>query len=198
MTDFPLKRLNFDRLQEAARDGERWGHHHRTYLRRCVERCSLSLPELAESCGYKKTQKFDRRRRRWNEGKGPIPLSYLKTVGVDMDLLRDCIGLDQAEHEVALLKPRSARSFVSRVAAGIYVRVNLPETVAEQEAIECMREHAMGTGFSCLMNYPNLLTIVVTPDGRVIRQSLAPEIRIDGGSVSFGSRNAVGVVGVGR
>ena len=102
MSDFLLKGLNLGSLPEHGPEGEHWGRHHLAYLAWSAERCRLSLTELAEACGYKKLQKFDRRRRRWNAGKGPIPVRYLKAISADLAVLQDCVALDQREHEAAL------------------------------------------------------------------------------------------------
>ena len=85
------------------------------------------------------------------------------------------------------------------MAATVYVRVDLPEATPEEEAIECMREHAMATGRSCLINHPTLLTILVSPDGSVTAESLEPELQVAGGAISVGERgDDVGVMRVGR
>ncbi len=199
MSDFLLKGLNLGSLPEHGPEGEHWGRHHLGYLAWCADRCPLSLKELADACGYRKLQKFDRRRRRWNEGKGRIPLRYLKAIGVDLALLQDCVALDCRQHEAALQKPRFVRFFVARVAAAVYVRVDLPQATPEEEAIERVREHAMATGRSCLINHPTLLTILVSPDGGVIAKSLEPELQVAGGVISFGEcGDDVGVMRVGR
>ncbi len=199
MSDFLLKGLNLGPLPEHGREGEHWGRHHLAYLAWCADRCPLSLKELAVACGYRKLQKFDRRRRRWNEGKGRIPLRYLKAIGVDLALLQDCVALDCRQHEAALQKPRFPRFFVARAAAAIYTRLQLPKGTTEEEAIERMREHAMATGRSCIINHPGLPLVFVSRDGRVISESLAPELQVTGGAISFGDRgDGVGVMRIRR
>ena len=199
MSDFLLKGLNLGPLPEHGREGEHWGRHHLGYLAWCADRCPLSLKELADACGYRKLQKFDRRRRRWNDGKGRIPLGYLEALGVDLALLRECVDLDRREHDRALQTTRFALFFVARAAAAIYTRVELPKGTTEEEAIERMREHAMATGRSCLVNHPTLLTILVSPDGGVIAKSLEPELQVAGGTTSFGDRgDGVGVMQIRR
>ncbi len=199
MSDFLLKDLNFAPWPEGGPDGYHWGRHHRRYIAWCAERCPLSLKDLAETCGYRKLQKFDRRRRRWNVGSGPTPVRYLSAIGVDLGLLGECVDLDRREHEAALLRPRFPRFFVARVAAAIYTRLELPKGTTEEEAIERMREHAMATGRSCIVNHPTLLTILVSPDGGVIAKSLEPELQVAGGAISFGERDdGIGIMRVGR
>ncbi len=175
MSDFLLKGLNLGPLPEHGREGEHWGRHHLAYLAWCADRCPLSLKE------------------------GRIPLRYLKAIGIDLALLQDCVALDCRQHEAALQKPRFVRFFVARVAAAVYVRVDLPQATPEEEAIERVREHAMATGRSCLINHPTLLTILVSPDGGVIAKSLEPELQVAGGVISFGEcGDDVGVMRVGR
>ena len=52
---------------------------------------------------------------------------------------------------------------------------------------------------SCIISYPGLLTILVSPNGSVATESLEPKLQIAGGATSFGDRgDGVGVMRVGR
>ncbi len=85
------------------------------------------------------------------------------------------------------------------MAAAVYVRVELAEGTSEEEAVGIMKEYATTTGRSCIINHPGLLLVLVSRDGRVISESLAPELQVAGGAISFGNGgNDVGVMRVGR
>ncbi len=178
--------FNITSGREALPEGFSWGRHHRGYLRWCAKRCSLSLPELAAACGWRKVEKFRRRRRQWHEGRGPVPRCYLETLGVDIGVLETCVELDLKEFEEILREPRFPDFFVARIMPATYLRVPLPAGTAEEEAIEAMLDHSESTGRSLRLHYLGLLTIAVEPGGAILRQTYPPELRVDRRSVSFG------------
>ena len=173
-------------LAQEGPGGYLWGSHHRHYIAWSAGRCGLSTEDLAAACGYRKLAKFDRRRRKWNEGKGRIPLRYLEAIDVDLALLGDCVALDRREHEAALREARYPGFFVARVAAALYIKVPFPEGTHESDGVRLMVEYATANEQSCRIVYPELLAISVSRTGHVDSWSLAPELEVEGGTVSFG------------
>jgi hypothetical protein len=148
-------------------------------------------------CGYRKLQKFQRHKAAWDRGQARIPLAYLEGIGVDLDLLRTAVELDQRALVAAVSVPLLPRYFTARLMAAVYQTTELPEGCTEEQAVEMVRRFAAKSGRECCIHFPGLKSVFIRPDGSVSTCLYKPELRIDNGKVSFGETgDALGMVGV--
>ena len=84
------------------------------------------IKKLAESCGYKKFNKFVEHRKEWHDLTRKIPLVYLKQIEAKLDVIEFTVELDQKEFKQTLEFDFSPKSFTVRGMPGAYFNKKLP------------------------------------------------------------------------
>ena len=143
--------------------------------------------DLMEKSGYRKLHKFRNHRKDWDNARGKAPLGYLNAIGVDLKILESCVEADKWEYDRALHIPLFPRFVVVRYMAGIYGDMELPENTSEYAAIEMVKDYSREHGKRCCINYPELKTVWIEPNGDVNYSYYRPSIRFTKDRAIFGS-----------
>ena len=138
------------------------------------------IHELAEKSGYADFNKFTEHRREWHNINRRIPLGYLSAIGVDFEVLDFVVNVDYQEFRRALKVPRYPQYFTIRLMPSIYQSVEIPEEIPENKAIEALQKLAAEKDRLCFINYQELLSILIKPDGQVTRNYFVPAAEISG------------------
>ena len=134
--------------------------------------------ELMRKCEYASLNKFRIHRKAWVNLERPIPIKYLRAIGVSLDTLRFTVELDGEEYEQALSLPFSPRKAVIRVMPTIFSTVELPEGVNEEDAIFVLKKMSRKIGKYCFINFDNVKTVFAEPDGFVFAKFYPPMVEI--------------------
>jgi hypothetical protein len=133
--------------------------------------------------GQAESARFQRQRALWHELKRSIPVSYLRSIGVDLQTLRLAAERDHENFLVALSMPLYPRW------AGVEWQylgeagMRLPQGISEPDAIRVLREFARDRGYRCSIRYPDLKTVLIEPGGRVRRILYPPVLTFTGSCV---------------
>lgn len=138
------------------------------------------IHKLAEKSGYADFNKFTEHRREWHDIKRRIPLGYLSAIGVDLEVLDFVVDVDYREFRQALKVPRYPQYFTIRLMPTIYQSVEIPEEIPENKAIEALQKLAAEKNRLCFINYQDILSIQIKPDGQVSRNYFVPAAEISG------------------
>ena len=188
------------RMINSTADYERF-FHTRSY----IQQRSAAFPgphsnrALMAACGYKKLEKFIKRRAAWDSLARPIPLAYLDSIGVDLNVLALAAEADQAEFAQALALPLAARWASVRLMPAVYADHELPGLLPEAEAVSYMLDQAGRRRLRCCISFGALKTVYVEPDGTTSTSFYPPSLRIEAGFlVTGGDGSAVGTCRLGR
>lgn len=143
--------------------------------------------DLMEKSGYKKLHKFRNHRKDWDNARGEAPLGYLNAIGVDLKILKFCVEADKWEYDRALQIPLFPKFVVVRYMSAVYGTMELPSDTSEYVAIEMVKDYSREHGFRCYINYPELKTVWIEPNGDVHYSYYRPSIRFTKNMVIFGS-----------
>lgn len=137
------------------------------------------IKKLAEKVGYKDFNQFIKHRKLWHDFQKKIPISYLKAIGIKLDVLEFTIELDQNDYQKALEIPLYPKSYMIQTRPFPLNR-RLPKKTSEAKAIELVRKEAILEKKSCVINYPLLKKILIESDGSVKTTYYRPAIKIEG------------------
>lgn len=168
------------------------------YLRQRLGTCATDDKYLAELTGYKDLDKFKRHQDAWHGLERPIPRKYLDAIGANLDILRSALERDQVNFELMDALPRTPAHYTVRLLAAVYQMRFFDDAIPEAEAIRRIKAYSAETGFRCCINYPQLLTIYIEPDGSVSKTYYRPAMKVTDNWVAFerdGSR--VGTMRIG-
>jgi hypothetical protein len=135
------------------------------------------IVELVKKSGYSKYQKFREHRKDWNNIKRDIPILYLKSIGVDLEVIEDLVKVDLEEFEKVLEIPLFPTCGVIRYMACVYGTKEFESGTTEEEAIEILKEFTSIKRIRCCINYPYLKTIFVEPNGDVFYHYYRPSVK---------------------
>lgn len=88
---------------------------------------------IMNDVGMKNYNKFKRRREEWDKLNGRIPLSYFDSIGVEINVLNQCLELDNEEYKKALSFERK----IYHVGVGYFMAggtKEIPEEYREEQA----------------------------------------------------------------
>ena len=159
-----------------------------TYFKNEVD----EIKELAKKSGYTKFNKFVKHRKEWYKMERKIPIKYLDSIGVKLDVLKFTIELDQKEFKEVLklnFKPRYATVKLHPI---LYRSYELPPNISEEEAIEIIRNYAIKEGKRCFINYPDIKMITINHEGKVNKIYFKPDIKIESEYV-YPAKDGVGI-----
>jgi hypothetical protein len=152
------------------------------------------IRKLAKKVGYKDFNQFIKHRKLWHDFSKKIPISYLEEIGVDLDVLKFTIELDQNDYQKALEIPLYPKSYTIQTRPLPFSKP-LPENISEAEAVELVRREVIIENKSCVIDYPYLKLIFIDTDGSVSTVYYQPEIKIKRGYVIPGKlNNSIGEV----
>lgn len=136
--------------------------------------------DLMKLVGYGNLQKFRDHRSEFDRCQRDIPLSYLKAIGVELDVMKFCFELDQEEFErTKNLNQFFPKYATMRYAPAIYGTKRFQPGTSETEAIAQLTELCKETKLSYAINYPNFKTIWISKAGEsVIVTYYPPEYKI--------------------
>jgi len=169
-------------------------YHSKAYLNKKVGSLTYfkdQIPQIrktADKVGYKDFNQFIKHRKLWHNFKKKILISYLKEIGVNLDVLKFTIELDQKDYQKVLEIPLYPKSYIIQTRP-IPLTKKLPENTPEAKAVELVRKEAVTKNKSCVINYPSLKLIFIDTDGSVSTAYYQPEIKIEGGYVIPGRIN---------
>ena len=161
-------------------------HHTKAYLRSLTvptdtkfqldTETKSSVEELQAACGYGKLDKFLLHKADWDLLRRKIPLGYLEAIGLRRDVLDFAVELDQEEFERVIQLPLYPRTAVVRLMSCLYSKLTLPQGLDEQQAIDYLLEWMKETPLPCMIKFPSLKTVYLTPDGSINAVYHPPEI----------------------
>lgn len=131
---------------------------------------------LMRASGYAKLCKFRKHRERWRQLERDVPLTYLDALGVDREVLQFTVAHDADLHSLELQKPRFPRFASARLMACVYKSHEFPAGTTEVEAIETLKELVQEIRVPWFINYPELLSVWVGPDGGDIQRLYTPSV----------------------
>lgn len=149
------------------------------------------LIELMKMCGYASFQKFREHRQEWDLLERKVPLVYLGAIGADIESIMHTVCIDQQEYDMAFKVPLFPRFAVVRLMAAVYQNIEFPAGADEDKAVNILKEYSREKGLRCCINYPDLKTIRIEPDGNVFYSYYRPAVEISGKWAIFisGGRN---------
>ena len=176
ITFFSVRNIN--KLDEYTRFFHTRQYIHQKSAHFPDEKTTVSaMKKMMEFCGYSKFNKFKMQRKEWDMLIRNIPLSYFEYVGIDREILLFTLELDYQEYEQVLDIPLYPRFAVIRIMAAFYQERKFPENTPETAAIEVLKEFSKEKSKRCCINYPELKTIFVEPDGTVNVVHYPPAIK---------------------
>lgn len=137
------------------------------------------IKKIAEKVGYKDFNQFIKHRKLWHDFQKKIPISYLKAIGVKLEVLEFTVELDQNDYQKALEIPLYSKSYIIQTRPFPLTR-RLPQRTSEAKAIELVRKEAILKNKSCVIDYPLLKKILIESDGSVKTTFYRPDIKIEG------------------
>jgi len=120
---------------------------------------------LMTASGYAKYEKWCEHSYYWHLLNRRIPLSYLEALDIHLDALECAREADEKEFEAALKVPRFPKAAIIRVFAAMYDDLKFPKGTTEEEAIAITTKFSREKRVSCCINYGNLLSLWIEPDG---------------------------------
>ena len=137
-----------------------------------------SSKEIMASIGYRTLRKFTVHRKEWDELTGRIPVKYFSAIGVDLEVLRFTLELDQQEFDLALELPFSPKSYGIRLMPTVYHTMDFPSQTTEEQAIVILKDYSKNTRTYCFITVPDIKSVWVQPDGAVLTTLYRPELEI--------------------
>jgi hypothetical protein len=135
--------------------------------------------EIMASIGYRALHKLTVHRREWDELTRRIPVKYLSAIGVDLDVLRFTLELDQQEFDLALELPVFPKSYGVRLMPTVYRTMDFPSKTTEERAILILKDYSKTSQVYCFITVADLKSVWVQPDGAVFTVFYRPELEID-------------------
>jgi hypothetical protein len=114
--------------------------------------CLAYMQQKSSATPGKKGSRFMARRAEWDQLRGTIPLSYLKAIGADPDVLMFCIGLDAEEFENHLYQPKEA-AYCMGFYPGEVAKIIILSEKAEPEAIGYVHDFMKNNPRDCICAY---------------------------------------------
>lgn len=136
------------------------------------------LQRMMQALGFSKVDKFIMVKQEWDHLVRRVPLPYFDYIAVDRNILDYTLQLDLDEYHEILQKPRYPKYAIVRIMAAIYTNKRIPEGLTEKEAIDYLFDFMKDKRFRCCLNYPELMTIYLEPDGRKQTIYYPPLLRI--------------------
>lgn len=157
-------------------------HHTKAYLaqRSALFKGAKANRKLMAPCGYKRYEKFVRRRPEWDALARPVPLGYLSAIGAALDVLAATQEADMEEFHAALKLPLAPRYAIERMIPAVYQSIRLPEGISEADAVALVRSRSQRTEHEFCLNFPGLKAVFMKPDGSVSRLYFPPTFKING------------------
>ncbi|MBD3168528.1 MAG: hypothetical protein GF307_03525 [candidate division Zixibacteria bacterium] len=177
---------NFNKPADNITRGYEFCFNTRAYLNQKREACTLDDKTIAERSGYRNFSKFLRKRELWHAMKMAFPRKYLDVIGVDWDVLEYVVELDQEAFHEEMDKPRIPERFTVRYFAAFYGSRMIGECESEEQAIERVKAFSKDSNFRCCINYPQLKTVFIEPDGSIWANLYKPVMKITNDRVYFG------------
>jgi hypothetical protein len=130
------------------------------------------------SIGYRTLRKFTAHRNEWDELTERIPVKYFSAIGVDLDVLRFALELDQQEYDLALERPFYPKSYGIRLKRTVYHTMEFPPQTTEEQAIQILKKYSKDKRTYCFITVPYIKSVWVQPDGAVFTTFYRPELEI--------------------
>ena len=176
-------------------------YHTRAYVRQksdsfgTLDSNREKVQELMNTCGYKDFEKFCAHRQAWDALIGEVPLVYLDAIGVELEAIDLIVETDQEEYRKVLQIPRYPKAGTVRLMGGFYRDFKFPDNTPEADAILMLQEYSHENNLQCCINYRDILTIWIQPDGRITHAYYKPSFRLARRYVVFStSKDMVGKV----
>lgn len=161
-------------------------YHTKAYLRslsitgddkgNVTERDINVIGSMMAGSGCRTFSEFLERKKEWDGLRRKIPLSFLRHIGCDMEVLHFTLDLDRREYEDALKLPFKPRYAFFLLIDSVFIREPLPKNISEEKAIEYCVYNTGDNHLYCCINYPQIKTIFIEPDGRAVTAYYPPEI----------------------
>lgn len=136
----------------------------------------ITLSRMMKASKYANLSKFLEHKKDWDSLHRKIPLSYLEYLGYDRDVLTFTLALDFQEYRAALDLPRRPKFAFVRLLTSVFIREPLPDNILEDKAIEYIKYNMGENHLYYCINYPELKTIFIEPEGKIITAYYPPEI----------------------
>ncbi|NCN11159.1 MAG: hypothetical protein GW938_15075 [Leptospira sp.] len=135
----------------------------------------VTSKELMALTGYAKFDKFRMHQFEFDYCYRDIPLEYLKAINADINTLKFCLELDKQEFDKAIKLTVLYPKFASiRLMSAIYNTKSFPEGTIESEAIKILQDFCKQTNKKCMINFPDLKTIMISEHGEKVETICYP------------------------
>ena len=129
---------------------------------------------MVSGCGS--ISEFLEKKKAWDTLQKKIPLDYLEYLEIDWSLVTHSLELDGEEYRTALKIPRYPKTVFIRLLEEVFISEPLPGGLSEKEALAFIQYNIGENHLYHCINYPELLTIFIEPDGRAVTAYYPPEI----------------------
>jgi hypothetical protein len=157
-------------MRKPTTDLKNYWHSHDDYgrdyipYRHClsyIKQKSVSIPysgkmkeerlRIMTGVGMVNFDKFQRRRLKFDKLEGNIPLDYFHEIGVEVDVLNFCLGLDIDDYEKVLSRERKVTHCFAKMVGGFFSTIPLPsDCTDEAHAIEFLHNEMLNSN----LHYP--------------------------------------------
>jgi len=156
------------------------------------------LQAMMSALGFSKMDTFIDVKNEWDDLQRRIPLQYFDYINIDREILDYTLQLDLDEYHEILERPRFPKYAIGRIMAAIYTNKRIPDGLTEKEAIDYLFDFMKKKRFRCCINYPELMTIYLEPDGRTNTVYYPPLLRItENCAIPDRGGNEIGVTRIG-
>lgn len=157
----------------------------------------IKIRELMYFCGYRDFEKFCLRRKEWDNLNREVPRVYLRAISAEPEMIFFTVRVDQEEYRKVLQVPRYPKAGIVRLMAGCYRDLKIPADTPEADAIIMMQKYSQKNKYQCCINYRDVITIWIEPDGEIQYTYYLPSFKLDKRYITFSTTNfMVGKVGI--
>ncbi|MEO0138186.1 MAG: hypothetical protein ABIL86_11740 [candidate division WOR-3 bacterium] len=114
----------------------------------------------------------------WNSCDRRIPRVYLETIDMDLEVLKFVVEVGRQEYESILQLLRSPKAGTIGCMAGVYGSYKFPDNISETDAIVMIQAYSRENHFQCCINYRDVITIWIDPNGIISYAYYQPKIEI--------------------
>ena len=157
----------------------------RQYLLERLNTSHKDEKDIAATIGYGDFGKFRRHQDAWHALERPIPRRYLAAIGADVDILRGALERDLVNFQMEEAMPRSPVAYTVRIAPTVYQTRFFEGSIPEEEAMRRVKAIAAESGFSCRIDYYQIMTVGIEPDGKVSKTYYRPTMKVTNNWVAF-------------
>lgn len=166
-------------------EGYVWCRHLKRYLRWQFSNCEVL--EFVDAVGYPDYNHFEHALNDWLNLSKPIPAAFMRAIGVDVELLKCILEIDQKEFDQSLLRPTPPKLFWIEDVDACHLPQPLPFGTTLTEAIAYIERYLLSRPDTrAYLHWPYLQTILFEHGQATLTVAYRPELRLEQAHYSFG------------